>query len=83
MPGPLITNCKALFNVHLSFLTKGFEWEESPPEYSEREQPAEDGAAAAAAGGTDVAPVSVVVIRNSRSAETENGTSERCDGESV
>ena len=61
--------------------TKGFEWEESPPEYSERERPVEDGAAAAAPG-TEVAPsVSVIVIRNSRS-ETENGTSEGCDVES-
>ena len=55
---------------------KGFEWEDSPPEYSEREQPVEDGAGAAA--GTEVPTVSVVVIRNSRS-ETENGASERCD----
>ena len=57
--------------------TKGFEWEESPPEYSERERPVEDGAAAAAAG-TEVPPVSVIVIRNSRS-EMDNGASERCD----
>ena len=68
--------------MYLSNLTKGFEWEDSPPEYSEREQPVEDGAAAAAAGTTEVPSVSVVVIRNSPS-ETENGTSERCDVESV
>ena len=85
MPGPLIAmgGTNNLKCVSLASDIKGFEWEEPPPEYSERtaerEQPAEDGAAApAAAAGTEVAPVSVIVIRNSRP-ETENGTSERCD----
>ena len=66
--------------MSLAFYTKGFEWEEPPPEYSERteerERPVEDGAAAAAVGGTEVPQVSVIVIRNSRT-ERENGTSER------